>query len=236
MARERDWPGAFNARDLGGIPVAAGVLAPGVLFRSGQPQTWGPDAWVRAEAEGVRRVLDLRDPSEPRGSATGTDGIDYRFTPVEDPELPAFRARFDPYLNHPSGYPDFVGLFAERVAVAVGEVLEAGPGTLVCCSAGRDRTGLVTGILLLRYGADAEVLAHEDELAVRAVNEHHLHRAKPHPYERWHDETELAEIIRSCGDAVREFAEGFDAHEFLRTHGVADAAVERARDWLIASR
>jgi hypothetical protein len=71
---------------------------------------------------------------------------------------------------------------------------------------------------------------------VRAVNEHHLHRAKPHPYERWHDEPELAEIIRSRGDAVREFAEGFDAHEFLRIHGVADAAVERARDWLIASR
>ncbi|WP_125107763.1 tyrosine-protein phosphatase [Gulosibacter massiliensis] len=236
MARERDWPGAFNTRDLGGIPVAAGVLAPGVLFRSGQPQTWGSKAWARAEAEGVRRVLDLRDPSEPRGSAEGTEAIEYRFAPVEDPILPAFRERFDPYLNHPSGYADFVGFFSERIAGAVGELLEAGPGTLVCCSAGRDRTGLVMGILLLRLGADAEVLVHEDELAVRAVNEHHLHREKPHPYERWHDEPELAEIIRSRGDAVREFAADFDAHDFLRAHGVSDAAVERACDWLIAPR
>lgn len=234
MARERAWPGAFNARDLGGIPVAAGVLAPGALFRSGQPQAWSPEAWRSAKAEGVRRILDLRDPSEPRGEAVGREGITYGFAPVEDPALPAFRARFDPYLNHTAGYADFVAMFPDRVAAAVGRILAAGPGTLVCCSAGRDRTGLVTGILLLRLGASVEALAHEDELAVRAVNEHHLHREKPHPYERWHDEAELAPIIRSRGDALREFAASFDAAAFLREHGVPDASVESARGWLLA--
>lgn len=234
MARERTWPGAFNARDLGGIPVAAGVLAPGALFRSGQPQAWAPEAWRCAEADGVRRILDLRDPSEPRGEVVGRAGIDYGFAPVEDPALPAFRERFDPYLNHTAGYADFVAMFPDFVAAAVGRILAAGPGTLVCCSAGRDRTGLVTGILLLRLGATAGTLAREDELAVRAVNEHHLHREKPHPYERWHDEAELGPIIRSRGDALRDFAADFDAAAFLRAHGVPDAAVEHARGWLLA--
>lgn len=234
MQREQFWPGAFNARDLGGIRVDGGVIAPGVLFRSGQPQTWTPRAWELAEDAGVRRIVDLRDPSEPHGDARGTDAIEYRFAPVEDPTLPAFRERFDPYMNHTSGYGDFIGLFADRVAGACREVLESGPGTLVCCSAGRDRTGLVTGILLLRLGAGASALAGEDELAVRAVNEHHLHREKPHPYERWHDEPDLAPMIRSRVEALEEFAAGFDAARFLHDHGVGDELVADARRWLVA--
>ncbi len=233
VTRERGWPGAFNARDLGGIPVAGGAVRDGVLFRSGQPQAWAEAAWAQAAAEGVRRVLDLRDATEPQGPAVGTEAIDYRFAPVEDPTLPEFRARFQPYLNHTDGYADFVAMFAPRVADAVGELFDAGPGTLVCCSAGRDRTGLVTGIALLALGADGATLADEDERAVRAVNAHHLTREKPHPYERWLPEEELAPVIESRGAALREFAASFDSQGFLAEHGVDAPRVTAAREWLV---
>jgi hypothetical protein len=208
VTRERDWPGAFNARDLGGIPVAGGAVRDGVLFRSGQPQAWAEAAWAQAAAEGVRRVLDLRDATEPQGPAVGTEAIDYRFAPVEDPTLPEFRARFQPYLNHTDGYADFVAMFAPRVADAVGELFDA-------------------------LGADGATLADEDERAVRAVNAHHLTREKPHPYERWLPEEELAPVIESRGAALREFAASFDSQGFLAEHGVDAPRVTAAREWLV---
>ena len=231
--RERDWPGAFNARDLGGTPVAGGVVREGVLFRSGQPEAWRPEGWLAAAADGVARVFDLRDPSEPRRAPDGAEaaGIEVRFLAVDDPDDERFRARFVPYLNHPDGYADFVAMFPERVAAAVGAVVDAGAGSLVCCSAGRDRTGLVTGLLLDALGAPIDALTAADDLATRAVNQRHLVRETPHPYERYTPEPQLTEVTTGRGRALAEFFAGFDSRAFLAEHGVdADAA----RSWLVA--
>lgn len=235
-SREREWAGAFNARDLGGIPLAEGRVSGGVLFRSGQPEAWRPEGFVAAAEDGVRRILDLRDPTEPGGvpEAAATAGISYGFSPVEDPRDPEFRARFDPYLNHPSGYADFAAMFPDRVAAALGRVLDEGPGTVVCCSAGRDRTGLVTSVLLLALGADPDALLAEDECASRAVNERHRTRATPHPYERWVPESELRVAVASRRDALAEFIREFDAREFLAEYGIDSAAFDTARSWLVA--
>lgn len=230
---ERDWPGAFNARDLGGTPVAGGAVRPGVLFRSGQPEAWRPEGWIAAAADGVRRVFDLRDPAEPRRAPDGAEdaGIDVRFLAVDDPLDERFKARFIPYLNHPDGYADFVAMFPERVAAAVGAIVDAGPGSLVCCSAGRDRTGLVTGLLLDALGTPIEALAAADDFATRSVNARHLVRETPHPYERYTPEPELTEVTGGRGRALAAFFAGFDTVDFLRAHGV-DA--QAARPWLVA--
>lgn len=232
--RDRAWPGAFNARDLAGLPVVDGHIRAGVLFRSGQPQAWADAGWRAAHADGVRRIVDLRDEREPRGLAESRDGIAYTFAPVEDPTLPAFRARFTPYMNHPSGYADFTAMFSDRIAAAVGSILAAGPGTLICCAAGRDRTGLVSSILLLALGADAETLVAEDARATRAVNEHHLHREKPHPYEHWVDDNELALVVADRAQALRAFVAEFDALRMLAQHGIDAGRICAARDWAVA--
>ncbi|WP_185714917.1 tyrosine-protein phosphatase [Gulosibacter macacae] len=228
---EQTWAGAFNARDLGGIPLGAGAVRPGVLFRSGQPEAWSPDGWREASAAGVARVLDLRHPSEPRRPATGAAelGVGYEFAAVDDPNDPRFRARFVPYLNHPNGYADFLDLFAEPVAAAVGRLVEAGPGTVVCCSAGRDRTGLVTGLFLRALGTPIFVLQDADELATRKVNLRHLVRETPHPYECYEAEPEISATVASRRAAIAEFFGQLDAAKFLSEHGVDVAA---ARPWL----
>lgn len=213
--------------------MAAGVLAPGVLFRSGQPQTWQPEAWQQAYEAGVRHIVDLRHPSEPRGEISGNAQIDYCFAPVEDPRLPEFRSRFVPYLNHTSDYPDFLDMFADKVAVAIATVLRFGPGTLVCCSAGRDRTGLVMGILLRALGATLSELLLQDELAVRAVNEHHRVRATPHPYERWQDEYELEQTIASRAAGLEQLFWSFNPGRFCRANGIPDELFAQARSWLV---
>lgn len=226
------WPGAFNARDLGGIPVDGGVVRRGVLFRSGQPEAWTPAGWREAAAGGVRRVLDLRDPREPRSRPDGAEavGIAVAHCAVDDPDDAAFRERFVPYLDHTAGDRDFVGMFGDRVAAAVGRVVADGPGTVVCCSAGRDRTGLVTGMLLRALGAPIAALQDADERAVRSVNHRHLVRTTRHPYEAYRTGAELAATISSRREAIADFFEGLDAGGWLRERGVD---VDAARAWLV---
>lgn len=229
MPRSRSWAGAFNARDLGGIPVAGGHTRHDVLFRSGQPEAWTTSGAQAARDAGVQRILDLRDPREPSGGLPAGAPV-REFVPVEDPDDPAFRARFFPYLNHPDGYADFLAMFPERVSAAVGRVIEAGPGTVICCSAGRDRTGLVTGLLLAALGTDADRLADEDELATRAVNERHRTRATPHPYESFLQAPALDAEVASRRRAVIRFFSALDAAAFLHDHGVG---IDDAQDWLV---
>lgn len=239
-ARECRWPGAFNTRDLAGLRIAAGEIQPGVLFRSGQPQAWQPAAFTAAAQAGVRRILDLRDPREPKPLDT-SDGlpergdIEYDFQPVEDPDDPEFRRLFVPYLNHPCGYRQFLDLFSPRVMRAVSRILLAGPGTLVCCSAGRDRTGLVTSLLLLGLGAEISVIVSEDALATRAISEHQLVRATPHPYERWLPEDELNVVIEQRAAALTEFLSALDRERLFAAHGISPADFERATGWLVGS-
>ncbi|MGO1545366.1 MAG: tyrosine-protein phosphatase [Gulosibacter sp.] len=229
------WPGAFNAREFAGLPVTGGAIRQGALFRSGKPEAWDAAGFTAAAQDGVRRIIDLRDPSEPGGAPEHAEsaGIEYRFVPVEDPSDPAFKKRFQPYMNHPSGYLDFLEMFGDRVAKAVAEVLGNGPGTLVCCSAGRDRTGLVSTVTLLTQGADREALLQQDELAVRAVNERH--RGRSHPYESWQPEESLAELVGSRRTALEAFLAEFDERAFLADKGVTERMIDRAADWLVAS-
>ncbi|WP_225735919.1 tyrosine-protein phosphatase [Gulosibacter chungangensis] len=233
--REFTWAGSFNARDLGGIQVAGGVVRPNVLFRSGKPEAWEAAGFAQAAAAGVHRIIDLRDPAEPGGvpELSEGSGIDYYFSPIEDPQSPAFKSRFQPYMNHTSGYLDFLGMFGDRVARTVGTVLDAGPGTLICCSAGRDRTGLLTSVILLALGADTAHLQQQDELAVRVINERH--RGLTHPYESWQPPEIVDEMVASRRQALEKFVAAFNAQSFLTEQGVSERAVAEAREWLVLS-
>ncbi|WP_311477751.1 tyrosine-protein phosphatase [uncultured Gulosibacter sp.] len=226
----RQWAGAFNARDLAGTPVGDAVIRRGVLFRSGKPEAWLPQGWLEAAADGVRRVIDLRDPRELREPINGADaaGVRYESTPIEDPDNAEFRELMVPYLMHTNQYRDYLRLFGDRVAAAVARVANAGPGTVVCCSAGRDRTGLVTGLLLRALGASVSTLLAADEFASRTINERH--KVSNHPYESFRPEPALSEWVASRAAALEQFYGELDVETFLRAHGVT---VEPAREWLL---
>lgn len=234
------WPGAFNTWDLAGVAIDGGEISPGVLFRSGQTQAWPRESFVLADEAGVRRILDLRDPREPRPADT-EDGlpergrVEYDFQPIEDPDNAEFKRQFVPYLNHPSGYGAYMELFAPRVMRAVSRVIAAGPGTMVCCSAGRDRTGLVISLLLYALGTEIDEIAQQDGLAMRAISDHQLERVPPHPYERWLPEDELVEVIADRRAALRTFLSDIDIAGLLAAHGITDADLEYATDWLVST-
>ena len=159
--------GIFNARDLGGITTADGrIVRAGRLIRT--------DALHRARTSigalrdhGVTKVLDLRDDRE--RDAYGifdAEGIDVEHHPVLDPtftwdEVPT-RVPSDLLVER---YQVILDEFSDRLVGAVCGVAEvmSTPDAAVAyhCAVGKDRTGLLTMLLLDTLGVSADQIVED---------------------------------------------------------------------------
>lgn len=179
--RERilEWPGLANVRDLGGLPtVGDAAIVPGRLVRADDIGLAGPSAWEAAAAYGIVRVIDLRFPDERerRGSPTGLDVAAISVLGDRDPVywamLHAERDRVgeDGYIafSYASFLERHAGLFGEAVR-AFARAPEG--GVVVHCVAGKDRTGLVVGLLLRVAGVPLEVVDEDYALSERLLAE-----------------------------------------------------------------
>jgi hypothetical protein len=60
-----EWPGAFNIRDLGGLPTIDGRMTRyRSLIRADDPARLSGEGWSALEGHGIRTIVDLRDESE----------------------------------------------------------------------------------------------------------------------------------------------------------------------------
>ncbi len=167
-----------NLRDLGGIPVAGGVIAPGHLFRSDDVSTVPADEARELFERGIRSVIDLRSPQEADHTGRGPLGeyeIDYHLL-----SLLRGGAEPDEFLRHlreDSATAQIVGeyyastLVAEAPTIAEGiRVLADAPGGgLFHCAAGKDRTGIFAAAVLVVLGADDEQIARDYARSSAAV-------------------------------------------------------------------
>ncbi len=150
-------PGVVNVRDAGGLPVADGTasLRRGRLFRSANLHALADPAAL--ESLGIRTVVDLRRSDECEREPTPDLGpiavlrapITIQATEVEGPFL-GLLPLYDRILDH-HGAELAAGIDAVADHVA--------DGVLVHCTAGKDRTGLVVGLIQSILGvADAHVI------------------------------------------------------------------------------
>lgn len=140
-----DIEGTFNLRDVGGLPVAGGGgVRPGLLYRGDALDALTDAGVVTLRKLHLRTIIDLREPIERRGSSPLNSCVDYE-------QIPIYRGRFE--FNE---YEDIAQLYFAVVEVAGKEIAEAiarlaqpkALPALVHCTAGKDRTGLVVGLLL----------------------------------------------------------------------------------------
>ncbi|MHA7305944.1 tyrosine-protein phosphatase [Arthrobacter sp. TMN-49] len=222
------WEGAVNARRLTGD-----------IYRMGRSEWLTEHGWEQLYEDGVRTVIDLRNPGErlrrptdPVVSGAAMARFAVVHSPTEDPAAPQYQELFDPYMNHPRLYSEILRLFPRHVAAVFKELAAAQGAAVIHCSAGRDRTGLIATLLLALVG-QAERVAREDELAARGINEWHLVSPVKHPYERHLEQAELAEVVQGRGQAVQDFVGGMDVRAFLLANGVSlaelDAVIARSR-------
>lgn len=154
-ARTLHWPDCWNVRDLGSLPVSGGVTRTGALIRSDSLHHLTPAGVAQVRSAGVSRVIDLRTEVE-----SGLDPNPFRGTPtyvnrpvqgVDDPGQPD-GTLLDVYVAMLDAHP-------ELFVAVVGEVADAPPGGVVVhCHAGKDRTGLVTALLLSSVGVDEDAV------------------------------------------------------------------------------
>jgi len=181
MGRQRlELAGAFNFRDVAGFSMEPGLrMRRGRVFRSDALHRLTPDDVVRLEELGIGRVFDLRSTAEldmdglgPFASAAGRH--------VHVPLVEVSLSPFDPLIDW--SRIDLQSRYVEMLregAVSIRAILSelAGPApqaTVVHCTGGKDRTGVVVAVLLRALGvADDEIVADYaiSEVYLRALTE-----------------------------------------------------------------
>ncbi|MGH1502080.1 MAG: tyrosine-protein phosphatase [Acidimicrobiales bacterium] len=159
--------GVVNVRDAGGLPIAdGGSLRRCRLFRSANLHALADPGAL--EALGIRTVVDLRRPDECEREPTPDLGpievvlnpVNIKATEVEGSL--GLLALYDRILGHHGAeIASGVDAVADRVA----------GGVLVHCTAGKDRTGLVIGLIQSLLGVDDEHVIDDFALTGRYVRE-----------------------------------------------------------------
>lgn len=222
--RHLSWDGCFNARDLGDLPTAdGGRTRPGAVVRSDSVHSLTAAGWAALEAHGVRTVVDLRNDNElARDVADRPPGLTTIRVPIDDAADTAFwQALWDDGLDgSPLYFRPFLARKAQRCAAAVAAVADAAPGgVLVHCVGGRDRTGLVSMLLLALVGVDPDHIADDYELS--------RHRLAPAwsawgvPDQQPEIDAALARHGTSARDALLGTLVDVDIEELLRKAGLS---------------
>ncbi|CAN7476398.1 tyrosine-protein phosphatase [Arthrobacter sp. LjRoot78] len=213
------WDGAVNAWRISGS-----------VFRMGRREWVTESGWKQAYDDGVRTVIDLRNPSEqglrdtdPEVSAEVLAAFDVVHAPTEDPHHPEFKELCFPYLNDPACYAANARLFPDKLAAVFRSIAAAPAGVVIHCSAGRDRSGMIAAMLQDLTGAGDHEIVAGYQAAMRGINERHRTVGPPHKHERYLDEDALVPLLEKRGGGALKFVRGLDTRNYLLRHGITPA-------------
>ncbi|MFM8857011.1 MAG: tyrosine-protein phosphatase [Actinomycetota bacterium] len=175
-----------NLRDLGGLPVATGIIKPTVLFRS-DDLTLSPIEELHELVNlGLNIVLDLRSPSEqvlrPHMDLVGLGVSLHSLSFIEDAIDPETAAARMTEIATPSDLGRWYAQMAEDAAAIIVRGLDIIVGsegsTLFHCAAGKDRTGVFSAAILSVLEAEEDVII-EDYAQTDLVIQQVLSRLSP---------------------------------------------------------
>ena len=204
MHRELSWHGGRNIRDLGGLPTVDGATTiPNRLARGARRELLTEQGWRDAASWGLRSIVDLRTDAEVGArdgdpAARTPEHVTIMLAPTEDQQNTEFIETCFPILDSPEYWAHNVRILPHLVRATLEAIAGAEPGILFHCSAGRDRTGLISTLLLANAGVTAGGIVADYSLAVRAMAGSAAHGGPTHDRQaRWTgDETDafLAEV------------------------------------------
>lgn len=156
--------GLINARHLGGYPTMdGGITRKEAFVRCENPQKLTKEDLDTLYRLGIRWVIDLRSPEEVC-AAPNPMAADSRFTYRN---IPVFSKDASPEALTKSGIPMgdlYIYMLEERKSAfreIFSEILRAEGGVLYHCSAGKDRTGVLSALLLLLAGVAEDMVIEE---------------------------------------------------------------------------
>ena len=235
------WESLLNARDLGGIPTANGPIAHGAVVRSDALYRLNDAGRAALVAHGVRTVIDMRTPSEVAANP-------YAFDPASSVVQHKIPQQTDEMWQSLGGKADrltfdttMLQLARSRFALIAQAIADAPEGgVLIHCEVGKDRTGLMTMLLLDLVGTPAEVIAADYVLTAAGLQglfADLIAKADTDARRTRLAEEALcrAEVIAAIHSAFR--ARYGDAEAYLLGAGMSPASIEALRARLLrASR
>jgi protein-tyrosine phosphatase len=180
-SRRINLEGAYNLRDLGGLPAAGGrSTRAGAMLRSDSLHALPEDSQTALLERGLRTLIDLRHPNELAARPNVfADSPHVSYINVSLLNAAPASAGGAP---RPTDLPTINRLWLDEAQAAIAEVLRAIASSeqpvLVQCHAGKDRTGLIVALTLSAVGVDRETIAADYALSAEYLGREWLTSAR----------------------------------------------------------
>jgi protein-tyrosine phosphatase len=170
FARHLNLQGASNFRDLGGYPTADGRATRWrAIFRSNHLGQLTTDDIEVVRGLGVKRAFDFRGVDERTGGVCRVSEIAVHSLPIEPTVVASLRARLeDRSLTAPvaleimrESYRNYVRHNTHSFRALFGHLLDDQTPLVIHCTAGKDRTGFASALILHTLGVAEEVIAED---------------------------------------------------------------------------
>jgi protein-tyrosine phosphatase len=243
----RDPQGIHNFREVGPYALASGgTFRTGTIYRAGAlEQMTAEDAAYLSDELALRTILDLRHHDE----------IAMRVGPHPLEDRVQFNSIFPDHVRQeeliaelnglygagisPGRYMHYLQVGGDRLARAFSLFAdEANYPFLVHCTAGKDRTGVLVGMIMDVVGVSPEDIAHEYGLSDRSIDRLLAYlRSSGRVIEG--TDAEIRARLATPPEKMAGFMELLHAKhgssaEFFLSQGVPEAAIERVRANLTA--
>jgi hypothetical protein len=186
--------------------------------------------WAAVMTSGVNTVVDLRNDDELLTETLRPSGITVQRRAVEDQADQRFMAEWGERLGSPAYYAEVLRRWPGLVAAAFGAIADAPGAVLFHCSAGRDRTGMISAMIEQFVGVDRSAILDDYAAAVRAFNlwkRENVFREPPQ------SDAEVGTHLARALPELSAFLDGLDMPAYLREAGVSEAQLARLRSRLL---
>ncbi len=166
--------------------------------------------WLAATRWGLRSIVDLRSADEtgPRDSdpaAPPPADLAIALAPTEDQTHPEFRAVCLPILDSPEYWQHNVRILPGLVRETLEAIAASEPGVLVHCAAGRDRTGMISALLLANAGVSSNDIVADYSESVYAMAGSAPHGGPTHDRQASWTQEQTAAWLTTVTPHVRAF-------------------------------
>jgi len=249
-ARKIPLDGPVNFRDLGGYRTTEGrTVRWRQVFRADGLETMTDrDVAVVTDELGVETVIDLRTAREIEYVGVGPvpeAGVSWHNVSIIDETQRAWQEALEQGTIVDQYFVMLEGSAAKFVE-AFGIVADTDGPLVFHCAAGKDRTGLLAGLLLSTLGVDDEQIGHDYALTAAVLPElearfvarmkdprfKEQYGARPERMQAAHRSMSAdAQTLAAVLSGLRERAGSPEA--WLRDHGVSEATIARLRVRLV---